>query len=736
MPTTSNIAWKLSTFAALALAVGFAVRPLRGPAAASASGSATERVSANDARNGARSPGFYFGAGAEMAVAGGSRDAKALERLKSARSPAAACEAIAELGYSSEPAAVAAIVDATGKQRRAEVRQCAVTALGKMPGGAARSWLEELILDRDPLVRVAALGGLAAKDDPEARAIVFKAARGDDPELRVAAAVALGTAHVAEATPLLIDAVMTSTGTTQRTLIEALGATEDPAALPALMAIARDGARTSRYAALAALASIGGPEAIAVLEDALTHGDPHDVEVAAEALAQMPDEAAHRVLLVAASGARRASANAALMHLRAVEGDDVRAVMIARLGMSDPEALTSAVDYFAEQHDVTAVPRLLEIASRGGANTSRQAVVALGALGGLEARMALAEIARTPGKGRETALSQLAELPGGPAEVRALCLRMKDEGGADAQVAVRMLGQDESAEARDALLDMARAGGPHAAQAVSALGGRRDADSLRALTDLAERGASSDLRVEALRALGQSNDSRAVPALTRALSSSDPGARIAALDALGPIEGGDAERAILDSASRGDTALRAAAAQALAGRGTPASTARLEEMTKDGERQVAQTAYNALVSDAPERAQRVASDALRSTDVSQRRDAVGMVSLLEPEESRPLLLEALRDRDESVVLRAARQLGNVGGSDVQTALYDVMLRSSSSASLKKATAMALERMGGALARTQADVIAKYGNMDLPAQGGAEGESDTMAASAGDEDDTH
>ena len=62
---------------------------------------------------------------------------------------------------------------------------------------------------------------------------------------------------------------------------------------------------------------------------------------------------------------------------------------------------------------------------------------------------------------------------------------------------------------------------------------------------------------------------------------------------------------------------------------------------------------------------------------------------------------------QAVVLAAVSMLGSAGGADAQRALFDTMTRSSSTPEVAAAAAAALETIGGATARSQAALIAKY-----------------------------
>src|SRR5215471_2901965 len=122
------LAWKLSTLAALGTSVFFAVHPLRAPLAAAAS-------SPHPAHEGGGGVITRWLGG--EAAAPSADTAKLVERLGHARSPTAICQALEALGYAGDGEATRAILDAFDSARRADVRACAVTALGKVQGATA-----------------------------------------------------------------------------------------------------------------------------------------------------------------------------------------------------------------------------------------------------------------------------------------------------------------------------------------------------------------------------------------------------------------------------------------------------------------------------------------------------------------------------------------------------------------------------------------------------------------------
>jgi HEAT repeat protein len=212
-------------------------------------------------------------------------------------------------------------------------------------------------------------------------------------------------------------------------------------------------------------------------------------------------------------------------------------------------------------------------------------------------------------------------------------------------------------------------------------------------------------RNAAITSLGGSNDPRAVRVLVD--SARDPLARDAALASLARTGGAEAERALTHAAESQNADERAAAARALTGETPAAMVPKLASLARDADANVADAAFQALRTAAPQDALAVATEGLRSADPAARAASVGRAGELDPEVARPILIQATHDADPDVVTAAASALGNAGGAEAQQALLDVLTSSSSSDDVRRAAAEALQSMGGAGARDHAELIAKW-----------------------------
>jgi HEAT repeat protein len=701
------LAWKLGTVAGAAASVYFALHPVRGGTPPRPHGGETDAsVPATPAAHPSWL-GLGWMLGGKPAAASESASGPLLAKLRAATSPEDICAALSELGEAGDEAATQAILGVLSTSTRSQVRTCAAEALGQVTSGEARSWLEELVHDRDPDVRATAIRALAAEDDPSAREVVLAVAREGAMKERTVAMIALAGAKVAQVTPLIVGALAGVDLATQKELVDALGASGDPAAVPAVAALAQSGGSTVREAAIDALGAIGGEASVGALAALLRSGRRDAIAPAAKALAQANTPAARQALFDALGGARRDLAGAALSALTSLDGPEVRAAMFDALSSDDHTTTALAGGWFGAHRDETAVPRLAVLARTGSAEVGEGAVAALAQIGGDGARDAIFDLAARTGKAQAAAIAQLGAVPSDPGAARALCVRLAREGGNEAaEAAMNVLGEDASPEARDALVAAARAGGLGAPQALALLAKRGDEASIGAVADVA-RASVGETRLRALEALGEAADPRATPTLVAALKEADPEVRRSALSALASVGGVDAERAIADYAATGPRDARLVATQSLVALGAD-SAAPLEQLAHDADPAVARAALEGLVTDAPDRAARVVADVAQADDAEARLAAVQATEHLDPAAASRILVAALRDRDPNVAQTAATQLGVVGTDEAAEALVAVLTGAAADvgSETQRAAADALANAGGPLAARYADTIAR------------------------------
>jgi HEAT repeat protein len=703
--------WKVTTAAAMGVAVLFALRPVLGHGAAASSAATSEAMTADVPSAPTPTDGSTT-----MAI---SPSADLASRLHAARGTDEACAVVERLGRVGDAAAASALVEAVRTRSHADVRDCALTALGHVPGDAVTSALVGATHDPLPRLRASAYAALAARQDAFSRSTVIAAAQSEDASARIDALVALAGEHVPGAAALAEQALAAGTSEAQKErLLHALGAAGDPAAVGVLARFSESSSEDLRGAALVAAAEVGGP-AMAVVEAALRR-TPGDASLALRALGSVDTEDARAALIRATDDPRPAVAAEALSTLASFDGEDVRAAVVLHVGAKDPAAATAAAKWLAARGDGDGVASLVEAAQRLDDTSTLEAVSALADLDTEASRAAILALASRPGVARERALRELVGTEGGAEQARAIAIRMmRDEGGSIASTGLSVLAADESPDATRALADVARSGGPLASDAVQALGQRHDEASLLALVETARTVGAKDQREEALSALAGSRDPRATRALLDAAGDRD--LRAPALASLARTGGPDAERALSSAASSNDPDDRLAAARALMAETPPAMLPRLEALARDTDENVADAAFSALRQASPASALALASEGLHASRPEARAAAVGRAGDLDAEASRPLLVEALRDSDPDVVVKAAQQLSTSGGSDAQQALLDVITASRSSDEAKRAAAEALQAMGGAAARDRADLLAPW--LAPPEDSSSEAEDD-------------
>jgi len=684
--------WKATTAVALGLAGLLAFRPLR------AQSQAAPAPAASPVATVAATPGQ--GAPAPQA----SRSDALVARLAATRGADDACEVLDSLGWQGDATATAALVETLGARATSTVKACALSALGHVPGDAATDALLEASHSPQAVVRDAALAAMATRDDEMSRATVVAVARSSDVAARVSAAVALAGARVPGAATLIDELLPTATTAQQQRLLASLGQTGDPAALPALARYALAPSSEVRSAVVGAAARAGGA-ALPLVDDAIRRGgDDADAALAALGGVDTPD--ARGRLIQAADDPRPPVAAKALEELAPFDGEDVRAAVVMHVGSPHAAVATAAARWLAVRGDGAAVASLVEASQRTDSSSADEAMSLLGGLDSQAALSAMISLASRPGVARERALRELVGTPGGGEQARAIALRMmRDEGGSVASTGLNLLSGDASPQATQALAEVARGGGPLANDAATALGTRKDEASLAALVELARTGGVDSARNAAITSLGGTHDPRAVRVLVDAAS--DPLARDAALASLARTGGPDAERALAHAAESGNAEERAAVARALTGETPAAMVPRLATLARDPDANVSDAAFQALRTAAPQDALAVATEGMRSADPAARAASVARAGELDAEVARPVLLQAMHDRDPDVVTAAAGQLANAGGADAQQALLDVLTASSSNDDVRRAAAEALQSMGGAAARDHADLIAKW-----------------------------
>lgn len=716
MPSRLELySWRFSTGVAFALAGWLALR-----GGGTGPGQTTPPPVGSSARERAperRYPSFVSGA-----PSGAKAEPETLEQrltaLKSARSPSETCGALSSLANENgdDERAVTSIADFATATHSMLLRSCSISALGSASSEAATSFLIALAEDPEISIRLYVVDALAGRKDAGARGALLDAAHSEDHELAVRAALALAQAGAPEAVPFLVQALRTESGDIGMGLIAALGTTKTPEAATALVELVKTGTGRFRTAAISALGEIGGEVATQALASALG-GSDDDSRAVVQALAQIGDERARKVLLDVAVGGGHEASIAALRGLSGMTGDDVKRVMTASLASTDPERAASAAMYFGQQGDASTLPALTEMTRRAGPEAAQSALTAIASIGGEPARAALASLARQGGSLQGQAMAQLAALPGGRAEARNVAFEIVRSGGTGIAMAFDTLAGDGSKEARDALIQVARGGSGVAVQAMHALARDGDAAAIGALASIAGSAKNPADQISAMSALAATGSQNATPALLAATSSADPSIRVQALAGLSQLGGPDAERAFMNASRDKDASVANGALQYLARAKTPQALGRLEEVALGTNAELSQQALGALASAAPARAASLAERLLQSTDASARASATRVAATLPSDQAERLLTAAARDADPNVVREAIGNLQYIGGPTAHGILLDILKREGAAPDLRSTAAQVLNQLGGSAVEENATLIQKL--MSFPSAEGSE-----------------
>lgn len=167
------------------------------------------------------------------------------------------------------------------------VRVLAVETLSKLSALAGLQQLSPLLRDSSPLVRVAAVKGLAGTTDEEAVNKVLEIAGGDpDYDTRIAAVRSLQKANQRQVADSLLDWLVRATGRVGVAIVDTLAEIGDPRVISVLIEKGLAGKKMKR-AAIAAAARLKTQDAISLLE--ILAADPN-AKVAQTAQRYLPQD--------------------------------------------------------------------------------------------------------------------------------------------------------------------------------------------------------------------------------------------------------------------------------------------------------------------------------------------------------------------------------------------------------------------------------------------------------------
>jgi cyclophilin family peptidyl-prolyl cis-trans isomerase/HEAT repeat protein len=277
----------------------------------------------------------------------------------------------------------------------------------------------------------------------------------------------------------------------------------------------------------------------------------------------------------------------------------------------------------------------------------------------------------------------------------ALMALMNTPGRFTASFAVKGLGSSKATQAAPALrqiVEHRRQPVPVVIQAIRSLTALRDAGAVPVLTTIVvDRSSEPTLRLEAATALGALVTAQSVELLLDLVSHAVPGIRAAALQALARVDPETFLTALASLDADRDWTVRVAVANALGTLPSAQSLPRLTVMLQDPDQRVIPAVLGALTSSRAAGVEKILLDRLTAQDLAvraaaangladlkvaaavqpltqayrratsedsytARAAALGALSRLDPAAARPVLAEALEDRDWAVRVRAAALL--------------------------------------------------------------------------------
>jgi HEAT repeat protein len=523
----------------------------------------------------------------------------------------------------------ASIVDDLASQDE-ELRRLAVERTGALPQDEAIRLLVDRLGDASWRVRKAAVERLVTCSDSShaARALIGALADGENPGRRNSAVEAL-VACGSRVVPHLIGAATSDDEDVRKLVVDALAGIGDPRATGALIARLGDSDANVRAAAADALGAIGGPDAAPALRELATRrSEDRLVRFSAlHALAVLEVPLLARDLLAA---------------------------------LDEPVLRPAGIDLLGRADDPEAVPVLLK-ALATDSRTTREAAMraclrALSRLDGEAAERLVAEIreaaAATPAL-LENAIDRLAEAPLSTRLVLVQFLGLLER--ESAVVPILLAGRDE-ALAQVALVTLAQLG-PVAERAIDAQWGaldgraRRDACALfgrlagersaaRLLGELDEE--DPEVRIAAIRGVGQRRLAEALPLLVRRLEVTAAAGELEAEEEVGALtEALTALAGARDADARAADATLELLASRLEGAGEDVRLAIARVLGRIGR---------------PEHAELVTL-LLKDPSAPVRRAAVEALARLDPETAAEPLRLGLADESPAVRIAAADALG-------------------------------------------------------------------------------
>lgn len=417
-----------------------------------------------------------------------------------------------------------------------DVRKAAVRAIGKLGDKSAVPALVRLMSDPDEDVRTQAVGSLGLLGAVDALDALSEQLTSGSDTFRTKVAYALGQIAAVpgagkageEAMQRLVENL--GQGNTRRAAIDSLRVA-GKVAVPALVAHLSGRLKGDPTTAVTLLGDAADARATAVLTAELERGRVA-MPLVLKALGATGDPNALVPVLGALGNSDAAIRLAAMEALRPLLGRDARAgdVLVEHLADEDLEVRILAAEYLGDLQFVAATPKLTALAGPGNPARLRHAAIdALGNIGAVTAnpdatKMLVSVLREGPAElhaAAATALSYIAD----PNAIPLLIAQAQTDRGPTRHEVVRALGASlrnkPDPAARKALRALADdANIKVAAAAIGGLAAGQQLEDAPALRNLVEK-AAADRRRAAAWALGELQDTAAIPTLSDALSVKD-----------------------------------------------------------------------------------------------------------------------------------------------------------------------------------------------------------------------
>jgi HEAT repeat protein len=283
--------------------------------------------------------------------------------------------ALERLGQIGSAASISVLLQAAA-MGQSEAQRVAAAALARVNGPGAGEAISNAATGGDPKIRAAAITALVGRDDRAVLPVLLRYAGESDPEVSRAACSALERMGTDNELNGLIQLVLAGKAPGARDALQAVAsrAHEKSAVVRKLIAQTQGAAPEQAASLFEVLALLGGNEALAAVSSSAGGGNEQVQDAAVRALANWPDFAAtkallviandpnatvvHRVLaiqavarLVETSGKEPAAArlDAALAAMRAATRDQDKTLLLSALGsVPDPKAAAAIKPFLSD----------------------------------------------------------------------------------------------------------------------------------------------------------------------------------------------------------------------------------------------------------------------------------------------------------------------------------------------------------------------------------------------------